>query len=133
MTDKELRVQRKQEVRHGGEATKTGRHFVPAVEIYETPEAVVVHADLPGVPRENVKVSLEDGVLTIDGAMPPMVEDGRRVLLREFEQGHYLRRFTISEAIDQNRISARMANGVLTLELPKMAPARPRRIEVQCG
>ncbi len=129
----ELRVQRKQEARTAGERTKGGRQFVPAVEIYETPEAVVVRADLPGVPRENVKVSLEDGVLTIDAAMPDQPADGRRMLVQEFERGHYLRRFTISEAIDQGRISARMTNGVLTLELPKQAPAKPRCIEVQCG
>ena len=129
----ELRVQRKQEVRGEGEPTKDGRRFIPAVEIYETPEAVVVRADLPGVPRENVKVSLEDGVLTIDGVMPETTTAGRRVLVQEFERGHYLRRFSISEAIDQGRISARMTNGVLTLELPKQAPARPRCIEVQCG
>ncbi len=129
----ELRVQGKQEVRQGGERTREGRQFVPAVDIYETPEAVVVRADLPGVPRENVRVSLEDGVLTIDAAMPGEPAGDRRMLVQEFERGHYLRRFTISEAIDQARITARMTNGVLTLELPKQEPVRPRCIEVQCG
>ncbi len=131
MTDRELKVRQKKEVAHKGEPTKDVRQFVPAVDIFETAEKVTVLADMPGVPRENVKINLEDGILTLYGAVPEVEEAGRRVLLREFEPGHYVRRFTISEAIDQERISASMTNGVLRLELPKLAPARPRKIEVR--
>ena len=133
MTEKEMQVREKQEVQQAGEPTKPERYFVPAVDIYETDEAVTVLADMPGVAKEGVEVRLEDDTLIIKGTKSANGGDGERVLLREFESGHYLRRFTIAEIIDQAKIEATMADGVLTLKLPKVEPAKPRKIAVQGG
>ncbi|MEW6426757.1 MAG: Hsp20/alpha crystallin family protein [Thermodesulfobacteriota bacterium] len=133
MTENQMKLQPQQEVRQEGESTKNVRQFLPAVDIFETSEAVTVLADMPGVCKECVEIGLDDGVLTLKGQMGgEPVEDGR-VLLKEFDSGHYLRRFTISESIDQDKITASIVNGVLKLVLPKVAPAAPRRIAVQGG
>ncbi len=133
MTEKEMQVREKQEVQQAGEPTKAERYFMPAVDIYETDEAVTVVAEMPGVAKEGVEVRLEDDTLTIKGTKTGNGGEGERVLLREFESGHYLRRFTITEIIDQTKIEAAMADGVLTLKLPKVEPAKPRKIVVQGG
>ena len=131
MTEKEMQIQQKQEVRQAGEPTKPEKQYVPAVDIFETAEAVNVLAEMPGVSKDGVEIELENETLTIRGVVVPEEHGGETVLLREFEPGHYLRRFTVSETIDQEKIQATMADGVLTLVLPKVAPAKPRRIEVR--
>jgi len=131
MRDDELTVQPKQEVQQSGESTKPEKYYVPAVDIYESEEAVTVVAEMPGVGREGIEIDLEDSVLTLKGAMRPEEPSDMRVLLREYEPGHYLRRFTVAETIDQQNISAALTDGLLTVVLPKATPARPKRIEVQ--
>ncbi len=132
MKDKELQVQPKHHVQQGGEPTKPEKQFVPAVDIYETDKAVTVVAEMPGVAKTGIEVSLEDGVLTMTGERHNGLEKGA-LLLREFDAGRYVRRFTVSENIDQEHIKATMVHGMLTLVLPKIPPASPRRIEVQGG
>ena len=131
MDNKEMQVQQKQEVRQAGEPTKPEKQYVPAVDIFETAEAVNVLAEMPGVSKEGVEIELENETLVIRGVVVPEEHRGETVLLREFEPGHYLRKFTVSEAIDQEKIQTKMADGVLTVVLPKVAPAKPRRIEVR--
>jgi len=131
MTEKEMQIQQRQEVRQAGEPTKPEKQYVPAVDIFETAEAVNVLAEMPGVAKEGVEIELENETLTIRGVMAPCTCEGEAVLLQEFEPGHYLRKFTVAETIDQEKIQATMADGVLTLVLPKVAPAKPRRIEVR--
>lgn len=133
MTDKNLQVHEKQEAQAAGETTKPGRQFIPAVDIYETDEAVTLRADMPGVDNSGISIDLEKGVLTITGTMNGEENPNEKMLLKEYESGHYMRRFTISEAINQEKIEATIADGVLTLVLPKVTPAKPRKIEVKAG
>ena len=133
MSEQELQVQEKKEVQHSGETTKPEKYFVPAVDIYESDEDVTVIAEMPGVTGEGVELSLEDDVLTIQGHRVPEDVGDRRVLLQEYESGSYLRRFTVAETIDQDKIQASMADGLLTVVLPKATPPKPRKIEVQMG
>ena len=131
MTEQQLKVQHKQEVQHRGETTKSEKYFIPAVDIYETEEDVTVIAEMPGVAANGVDVTLEDDVLTIRGRMETEKPANARTLLQEYESGNYQRRFTVAETIDQEKIKASMNNGMLTVILPKTAPARPRKIEVR--
>ncbi len=133
MSEQELKVQEKQEVQHSGETTKPEKYFVPAVDIFETDKQVTVVAEMPGVSGEGVDILLEDDVLTIKGSKQPEEQTAGRILLQEYETGHYLRRFTVSEAIDQEKIEAAMNDGLLTVVLPKTTPAQPRKIEVKAG
>lgn len=131
MTEKELKAHKKQEVQQTGEPTKPVRQFVPAVDIYETEAAVNILAEMPGVAKNGVDINLEDGTLTIRGSRSDEENKNKTVLLKEYESGNYMRQFAISETIDQEKIEATMANGMLTLVLPKVAPAKPRKIEVK--
>ena len=133
MSEHELTVQEKQEVQHSSETTKPEKYFVPAVDIFESDEDVTVVAEMPGVSGNGVDVTLEDDVLTIRGSKETDDINEAKVLLQEYESGSYLRRFTVAESIDQEKIEATMNDGLLTVVLPKQAPAKPKKIEVKVG
>ncbi len=132
MSEKQLQVQEKQSARTQGETTKNETYYAPQVDIYETEKEVIVVADMPGVQPEGVDLSLEDNILTIQGRRKEVAHSGRMVL-EEYEPGHYLRRFTVAETIDQEGIEASLADGVLRVRLPKTAPAQPKKIAVKIG
>lgn len=132
MTERELNIQEKKAAQPGDESTKNETFFAPHVDIYETDREVAVIADMPGVAVEGIELSLEDNILTLQGLRAPQQYAGRLVL-EEYESGHYLRRFTVAETIDQEKIEASLADGVLTVRLPKAVPAQPRKIEVKIG
>ena len=132
MSEKQLQVQEKQSARTQGETTKNETYYAPQVDIYETEKEVIVVADMPGVQPEGVDLSLEDNILIIQGRREEVAHSGRMVL-EEYEPGHYLRRFTVAETIDQEGIEASLADGVLRVRLPKTAPAQPKKIAVKIG
>jgi HSP20 family protein len=128
MTNQELNVREKQETRD--EVTRAGRTYVPAVDIYETKEALHVWADMPGVTEESLNVHLDDGVLTIEGQVDLKEYDELSPRYTEYNVGNYVRRFTLSNDVDTDRIAARMKNGVLAIEIPKAERAKPRKIQI---
>ena len=131
MTTQELSVRPKQEVSE--EQTRAGRTFLPDVDIYETKDGLWLEADMPGVDETSVQVNLNDGVLSIEGSVS--LEDYQNLspVYSEYRVGNYRRRFSVSSDIDVERIRARMANGVLHLELPKAERAKPRQITVDAA
>ena len=132
MTEQELSVRDKQEhVSH--EATRPGRTYVPDVDIYETPEGLWLWADMPGVDEKAIAIDFHDGVLTIEGRVALDDYENLSPAYTEYNVGNYVRRFSLSDAVDVDRISAKMSNGVLALELPKTERARPRRIAVSAA
>ncbi len=134
MKEKELELKDKKEVKQGtGEGTRPGPVFVPAVDILENERELLVLADMAGVESKNVDIDLKDNQLTIIGRVEP-VEDAKEAQLhKEFEWGDYYRQFTLSNAIDQAKISAKMEDGVLRLTLPKVEKAKPQKIKVTPG
>ena len=90
-------------------------------------------ADLPGVKPENLDIDLEDSILTLSGEVAAAEGKDEQDILREYRTGKYLREFTLSEMIDQQRIEARLKDGVLTLTLPKVEAATPRKITVNAA
>lgn len=125
----ELQARDKMTIEAEGEQTKVGPVFVPAVDIYESEEELTLVADMPGVNKEHLTIDLKENTLTIKGGVQPS-EDLGKVLYKEYEEGDYYRQFTLSELIDQGNITAGLKDGVLTLNLPKVKPAKPRRIEI---
>ena len=123
----------KQEVSapEGVERTRTGRVYLPAVDIYETDQDVVLMADMPGVDENSVDVSLEKNVLTIYGRVEPQIPAGHTLAYAEYRIGDYQRSFTISNTIDWERIEGVVKNGVLRLTLPKAGPATTKKISVK--
>lgn len=104
--------------------------FIPAVNIYENDENYIVIAEMPGVGRNDAEVSLENNLLTIRGRMHEKTPHHSRPLLAEYEKGHYMRRFTITETVDQQGIQASMTNGMLRIILPKAQEPEPKKIEI---
>jgi HSP20 family molecular chaperone IbpA len=104
---------------------------MPALDIHETPEGLVLEADLPGVPPDKLDVRVEDNVLTIYGKVVWPVPDGARLLHEEVPAGNFYRSFILSDEVDVERITADFSQGVLRLTLPKAAKASPRRIDVR--
>lgn len=114
------------------ERTRSERCYLPPTDIYETADAIVVVADMPGVGADGVSVELDGNTLTIAGT-PAAAPETREAVRREYEPGGYERAFTLSDAIERKRIGASIKDGVLTLVLPKAAPAKARQIQVQAG
>ena len=130
MADNELQVHEKQQVVSKTEETRRGPKFIPAVDIYETVDALTVVADMPGVDKEGVDIHLEDNQLTIRGLVSTD-SSKEKVLWSEYSVGDYIRSFTLSEVIDQSKIEATMKNGILTVTLSKVQAAKPRQIAVK--
>jgi HSP20 family protein len=105
------------------------RYIQPPVDIYETPEGLVLLADLPGVEQGDLSVRLEDNILTIRANSKHTID--AEPIYREFHLINFFRQFELSDEVDQEKISARLHHGVLTLELPKAEKAKPRQITVQ--
>jgi HSP20 family protein len=113
----------------GKEETRSQERYVtPAVDIYETPEGLIVKADLPGVAKDGLDLRVENNLLTIRGRAAHTAPG--ELLYREYELASFFRQFELSDKVDQLKISAELKNGVLTLNLPKAEEAKPRRIDV---
>ncbi len=126
----ELAVREKRELAAKEERTVPGRFYVPPTDVYETEDALTVVMEVPGVDREAVDIELKEDVLRVAGRIDFSKYGGMEPVYTEYNVGHYARSFALSDRVDQERIAAQLEDGVLTLTLPKMAEARPRRIAV---
>jgi HSP20 family molecular chaperone IbpA len=115
----------------GAERTRDRPVYVPHVDIVETEDALEIFADMPGVTRDTVEVTLEQRVLRIHGGAEMPLPEGLAPLYLEYQPGDYERAFTLSDAVDPAGIEARVRGGVLHLKLPKAGPAKQQRIEVR--
>jgi HSP20 family protein len=115
----------------GGERTRTQPVFVPPTDIYETQDNVVLLVDMPGVAPDAVDITLEKRTLAIYGHAKDQQHQNYRQVYAEYGDGDYERVFTLSEDIDRDGIEASQKNGVLRLVLPKVAPAKTRKIQLK--
>lgn len=131
MTTQELTRKDKQELEQP-DLTRAGRAFVPDVDISEDDEALWFWADMPGVAPGQADVELVDDTLRIEGRVALEEYEGLTPAYTEYNVGPYFRRFTLpnGERFDRDRITARLANGVLEVKLPKGERARPRKIPI---
>jgi len=113
------------------EHTRNVDHYRPNVDILESAEELTVRADLPGTRPEDIDIRFENGMLTLHGKVGPRQPQERDFLLQEYGVGDFYRTFQVSESIDGQRITAEHRDGVLTLHLPKVEAAKPRKIAVQ--
>ena len=105
--------------------------FLPPADICETNDAIVVMAEMTGVGPDEVDITLERRVLTIRGRSSANEHTGYQRVYNEYADGDYERVFTLSEAIDRDKIEATLRDGILHLVLPKAEPARARKIELK--
>lgn len=109
--------------------TRPAEYVSPPVNIFETKDGYVLEAEMPGVNKEGLEVTLEGTEITITGHRESEAVNGP-VIFRERHLADYQRAFDLDPAIDMTKISARMDQGVLTLTLPKSERVKPRKITV---
>lgn len=109
---------------------KTGseREFIPFVDIFETPDSYILDADMPGVSKENLEITLDNNTLTISGKVDQT--KGIKFEYQEFELNNYKRSFVVNEDVSTGKIEAKLENGVLNLVIPKSEKTKPRKIEI---
>jgi len=105
--------------------------YLPKVDIYETKDAVILIADMPGVDDKSVDVLLEKNVLSLSGKTAPIAFPGYTIAYGEYDGGDYYREFTISDEIDKDNIGASMKNGLFRLVLPKAQKVKAKKITIQ--
>ena len=104
----------------------------PAVDVQETDKEYLIKADLPDVKKEDVKVELLNGAVTIEGDRQLEKEEkGKKFHKIEREYGKFLRRFSLPTEVDASKVQAEFKNGVLNVHLPKSATAKPMAIDVK--
>ena len=128
--DQKLGVTEKKELSGSQEKTVPGRFFIPVTDVFETEAGLTLVMEMPGVSRNKLDVSLEGGVLRVEGHLDFSSYAGMEPVYTEYNVGHYARSFSLSDKIDQDNIEARLEDGVLTLTLPRIPAAQPRRIKI---
>lgn len=106
--------------------------FSPAVDVQETDKEYIVKADLPDVKKEDVKVGIEDGVLTLEGERKQEKEEKNKKFHRvERAYGKFVRRLALPTEVDAQKVAAEFKDGVLNVRLPKAETVKPRAIAVK--
>ena len=106
------------------------RPVSPAVDIFEDAGGITLLADMPGVSKERLDINLDGDNLSVEGRVELDATAEMRALWAEVNVPRFRRTFTLSRELDSARIEANLKDGVLTLRVPKLAHAQPRRIEV---
>jgi HSP20 family protein len=104
--------------------------FLPAFDVWKHDDRVILQGDIPGVDLGTLDIRFEDGTLKLSAAVAPRPA-GQRIIRREYRVGNYERHFAIGEDIDAENITAELSEGVVTIELPIAAKAKPRKIEIR--
>ncbi len=115
------------------ERTRNSKVYVPKVDIYETKEAIILVADMPGVDEKSVDVVLDKNTLTISGTAEPLSFTDYSIGYAEYDTGDYQRAFTISDEVDKDKIEATVKNGVLRLTLYKAEKVKARKIAIKAA
>jgi HSP20 family protein len=108
------------------------RTFDPSIDVRATDNEVVFVCDVPGVKQEDLEVTLENHVLTIKGARKFESKSDEQVMLGR-AYGSFSRAFTLPDYVDDANLTANLAEGVLTIQIPKQAKAKPRKIQIGNG
>ncbi|QKT03142.1 Hsp20/alpha crystallin family protein [Ectothiorhodospiraceae bacterium 2226] len=121
-----------QRVSNGESTHLSTADWTPAVDIRDTGDAFVLHADVPGVDPKDIDISMENGVLTLRGERRHETEEERAGYKRvERVRGNFYRRFSLPDSADAEKITAKCDQGVLEITIPKQEKVQPRKIQVQ--
>ena len=106
--------------------------LIPALDVIERDNEFIVRAEMPGIKKDEIEVSLENGVLTLGAQTTSATEekDGERVIRQERRYGKYVRSLRIGKDIDEKKVKAAYKDGVLELTLPKAETVKPKKINV---
>jgi HSP20 family protein len=125
-------LERRRPPQGDNEETMASADWAPVVDIVESEQEFVLLAELPGVHKNDVKISVQDGVLTLNGQREQDKEEkGVRYHRTERAYGRFARSFALPESVDEQKLSAELRDGVLKVHLPKAEKAKPRSVEVR--
>lgn len=132
MSDRLNRVFSRPALRTNGKENLTVADWTPTVDISETDGEYLIKAELPEVKKEDVKVTVENGVLTLQGERRQEKEEkGKKFHRVERSYGSFVRSFALPESVDDSAVKAEYKDGVLNLHLPKSEKVKPKAIEVK--
>ncbi len=104
----------------------------PKVNVYEYDDKVGVVAEIPGLDKKDLSIDVEDGILTIAGNKHGLFDDaGAKVIRRELKQSSFKRQFELGELLDGKKIKASFKDGLLSIQIPKVEPAKPEKHSVK--
>ena len=119
------------DVMHGSFGTATNaRNYAPDVDVRSSEDRVLFYFDVPGIKKEDVEITLENGVLTVKGTRKFDPGAAKEQLLLGRSYGTFERSFSLPEHMDDEKLTANLTDGVLTIEIPKLQKAKPRRIQI---
>lgn len=104
--------------------------WTPALDLYQNNDNVVAVVELPGMPKEEIDISLHDGMLTIAGERQSSSSEGESAERTERFSGKFRRSITLPTRVDADKVSASFKDGILTVTLPKAEEAKPKKVEV---
>jgi len=135
MSNDEQTQKQEVETTEGIERTRATRVYVPKVDIYSNAEGIVIIADMPGVKENDLDITLEKDILTINGYVSTSLQapEGYELAQGEYGVGDFHRSFTIPDEIYRDSIEAGLNAGVLTVRLPKAPEAQARKITIQAN
>jgi HSP20 family protein len=132
MSERLNRVFTRPALRTGGKETLIVADWIPTVDISETDGEYLIKAELPEVKKEDVKVAVENGVLTLQGERRQEKEEkGKKYHRVERSYGSFVRSFTLPESVDESGVNAEYKDGVLNLHLPKTEKVKQKTIDVK--
>ncbi|BDD89235.1 Hsp20/alpha crystallin family protein [Desulfofustis limnaeus] len=113
------------------EAARRIRTVMPPVDIYENDDEILLHAEMPGVTKESVKINIDNGNLSLSGVRK--LDQVGAATWQEFSDVEYERTFAVPQNIEVTKVKAELKDGILCLHLPKAESAKPRVIEITTG
>ena len=116
---------------HNEAGQRSDAALMPPVDVIEDSAGITLRADLPGVPKEKLKLQVEAGTLTIEGEVSIAMPEGMEATYAEVSVPRFRRVFTLSKELDTGKVSAEFKHGVLSLRIPKAEHAQPRRIDIK--
>jgi len=126
----DLKLQEKKTLDQKEEKTVPGTYFMPYTDIYESANALTVVMEIPGVSKDAIDIRLEKDELTVNAEINMANYSDYQPVYTEYNIGHFSRSFILNSKVDKDRIEANVADGVLTLTLPKAEEAKPRKITI---
>ena len=106
----------------------------PKINVYEWQDKVGVIAEIPGLSKKDLSVEVTDGVLTISGDKHKLFDVGdAKVIRRELKESSFKRQIELGEELDRKNIKAKFEDGILSIDIPKVEPAKPKKTSVKIG
>ena len=126
-----MQTQQPQPAQQSSSGSRTAPSLLPPVDIFEDAGGITLLADLPGVAREDLAIGVDGRSLTIEAPLKLGEASSLSAVYAEVRANHFRRSFELSSDLDTGKIDAGLRNGVLTLRIPKLEQAKPRRIDVR--